>query len=394
MGDGITRRGFIGAGAAAIVGSRALAQGPGEPVSDTAEARGEDATVPAPDAPAQTLPDAQRRLGFAIVGLGSFATRQILPSMKDTTLCRPAAFVTGSRRKGESFANRYGVDPRHIYDYDTMAQLRDDADVDVVYVITPPGLHAEHTIKAAEAGKHVMCEKPMATSVEDCRRMIDACKAAGKKLMIGYRVHYEPHNRRAIEFGRTKKYGDMRSIDAAAGFDIGGRRQWRLDKKLAGGGCLFDIGIYALNATRYLTGEEPVELNAMISNPPGDNRFSDEVEGNITWQMKFPSGVLANCISSYASSPMNRYRVTCTEGWYELDPATNYWGIRMRHGRGDDAQFDRIQEVNQFAAEMDHVARCILDDRTPDTPGEEGLRDVDLMLKIYEAAKTGRTVKV
>jgi glucose-fructose oxidoreductase len=265
--------------------------------------------------------------------------------------------------------------------------------VDVVYVVLPNSMHREYTVRAHQAGKHVLSEKPMATSPADGQAMIDAARQAGKKLMVAYRCRYEPFNREMIRMAREQELGPVKVIVADHGFNIGDPTQWRLKKELAGGGSLMDIGIYSLQAARYISGEEPVEIDAMSYTTPGDVRFK-EVEETINFQLRFPSGILANCTSSYGYSGQNKYRVVATKGWFELEPATSYTGLRMKVRRNGATEDRDIPQRDQFALEMDHMSECVMEDKQPLTPGEEGVRDLRLMAAIYEAARTGRTVKV
>jgi predicted dehydrogenase len=230
----------------------------------------------------------------------------------------------------------------------------------------------------------------MANTPPDCERMIAAAKAANRKLMIDYRVRYEPYNQALIAYARDAELGPARVILADAGFNIGDPKQWRLRKDMAGGGSLMDIGIYALNAARYLSGEEPVAVNAMMHSTPNDPRFA-EVEENINFQLRFPSGLLANCASSYGVN-FNRHRVVKPRGSAELDPASSYTGLRMRVFRGGTIEERVLPQRDHFALAMDHFADCILKNTEPLTPGEEGLKDLKVMMAIYEAARTGRTV--
>jgi glucose-fructose oxidoreductase len=335
-----------------------------------------------------------RKIGYAIVGLGSYATRQIMPNFANCEHSRIAALVSGSPEKARRLAAEYGVPERSIYSYETFDRLADNPDVDVVYVILPNSLHAEYTIRAARAGKHVMCEKPMAVSVRECDQMIAACERAGRKLMIGYRSRFQPHNVEAIRMVREAELGPARVITAEHGFSIGDPTQWRLKKALSGGGALMDIGIYSLNACRYLTGEEPVEVSAVEQTDRADPRFA-EVDDTILFALRFPSGVTANCVSAYSSNH-NRYRVTAQEGWFELEPATAYQGQRMRVSRrgGPPEPREIAAGKSQFAGQLDHMAECILTGRAPLVPGEEGLRDVRIMEAIYQAVRTGRTVRL
>jgi glucose-fructose oxidoreductase len=211
--------------------------------------------------------------------------------------------------------------------------------------------------------------------------------------MIGYRVRYEPYNQALIAYARnTEDAGPTRLVLADAGFNIGDPKQWRLRRQMAGGGSLMDIGIYALNAARYLTGEEPVAVNAVMHSTPGDPRFA-EVEENIMFQLRFPSGILANCGSSYGVN-FNRFRVMKPRGSAELDPASSYTGLRMRVFRGGAIEDRILPQRDHFALEMDHFAQCILEGKEPLTPGEEGLKDLRVIAAIYEAARSGKTVTI
>lgn len=326
-----------------------------------------------------------RKIGFALAGLGSLSTYQLAPALQKTKYCKLTGIITGHPYKAKRWQAQYNIPDRNIYNYDNMANLADNPDIDVVYVVTPNGLHAEHTIKAARAGKHVLCEKPMEVSVEKCRQMIDECKKAGRQLAIGYRLHFEPNNLECVRLAREKTFGDLRIIQAGFGFPIGDPTQWRLKKELAGGGPLMDVGIYALQATRYLSGEEPAQVSAMttVTDPV---KFK-EVEESIVWEAKFPSGVIAQCSATYKTPGLDQFKALADHGWFELNPAYNYNGIR---GRRSDGKLIQFPDLDQFAAEMDDFAQCILNRQPTRVPGEEGLRDVQIMMAIYEAARTGR----
>jgi predicted dehydrogenase len=247
-------------------------------------------------------------------------------------------------------------------------------------------LHLDYALIAARAGKHVLCEKPMEVSVARCRQMIDALKAAGRRLAIGYRCLFEPHHLECIRLARGQEFGPLKVIDAHFGFPIipGG---WRLNRALAGGGPLMDVGIYCLNATRYLTGEEPAWISAVSTRGDVD-RFS-EVEESIAWQARFPGGALSHCSSSYNAVPLGFFKVLAERGWFGLDPAFNYDGIRGARSDGKPMEFPA---TDHFAAEMDDFADCIASGRPTRVPGEEGLRDVALMMAIYDSARRGQPI--
>jgi predicted dehydrogenase len=225
------------------------------------------------------------------------------------------------------------------------------------------------------------------------KQMIDAARKADRKLMVAYRCRYEPYNQEAIRIARSGELGPLKVILADHGFNIGDPAQWRLNKDLAGGGSLMDIGIYSLQAARYLSGEEPSELNAIMHNTPNDRRFK-EVEETIDFQLRFPSGILANCTSSYGYAGQNRYRAVGTEGWLEMEPATSDGGLRMRVHRRNVPEERELPVLDHFALEMDHMSGCVMDNKELLTPGEEGLRDLKIMMAIYEAARTGKTVEL
>ncbi len=334
-----------------------------------------------------------KKLGWAIVGLGSLSINQILPAFAKCEKSKVTALVSGHPDKANKLALRYGVSPKNIYNYQNYDSLKDNPEVDVIYIVLPNGMHAEYTVRGFQAGKHVLSEKPMANTPAECQQMIDAAHKANRKLMVAYRCQYEPYNKEAIRIARSHELGPTQMILADAGFSMGDPKQWRLNRQLAGGGSLMDIGIYALNASRYLSGEEPTEVNAMVYTTPNDPRFK-EVEEHITFQLRFASGILANCSSSYGYFHQSHFRVMGTEARLEMDPATWYSGLRLWIERGNTIDQRDLPVVDHFTTEMDHMSDCVMQNKEPLTPGEEGLRDLTIMMAIYEAAKSGRTVKL
>ncbi len=328
-------------------------------------------------------------VGFAILGLGGYAVNQILPNMKFCKLSKPVALISGTPAKLEQYGTQYGIDPKNRYSYEQLESIKDNPDIEVVYIITPPGTHRDFTLRAVKAGKHVCCEKPMANSVAECQEMIDACRKAGKQLQIGYRCHYEPFNLRAMEMCRKDELGKLRSINASMGFNMPAGT-WRLNKKLGGGGSMYDIGIYGVQALRYLSGEEPAEVYATISNPEGDDRFKD-VEDTVHFTFKFPSGLHAVGSSSYSWAGVNRYEVLGTRGRLTAENATGYGGFQFQSR----SQALDVKPGNQWAAQMDHLSECIRKgERTNRTPGEVGMQDIRIIHAIYESAAKGRPVKL
>lgn len=345
----------------------------------------------------EEVPDDQK-LKWAIAGLGGFAKGQILPNMGKTRWCKPHAFVTGDPVQERSTADQYGVPHENIVGYDEIGKLK-EMGIDVLYVITPTGLHEKHTVAGFEAGLHVMCEKPMAQSPEECDRMIAAGEKAGKKLMIGYRCQYEPTNLKAIEWARNEHKGKVQHFAGVISYTQRGQPTWRNDPSMnGGGGSLPDLGLYMLNGSRYIIGEEPTHVTAQTYRPEGNPLFPEGMFARTTWTFKFPSGATSSCVTSYDMNMGNTYRVGCTDGWYELEPATGYHGITMyESGRGGRQKVEiepPADYVNQFVAEMDHFAECIQNDTDPKTGGPEGRQDVYLIHKIWQAAAEGRTVEV
>jgi predicted dehydrogenase len=326
-----------------------------------------------------------RKTGYCVIGLGRIAGH-FMPAVRSSTSSLITGLVSGHRDKAERIAAEYGVPSKSIYNYENFDEIARNPAIDAVYVALPNSMHAEYTIRAAKAGKHVLCEKPMSTSVADAEAMIAACKAARVKLMIAYRCHYEPTNLKAIQLVRTGALGSIQAIESSFGFNIS-PGEWRLSKKLAGGGPLFDVGIYSLNACRYLTGEEPANIAANASVIDQDGRFN-EVEENVSWTMKFPSGIVASCATTYGANMEGFYRVHGSKGWLEVDSAFVYQGLRLRAdcATGQLDELNPARDPSHFLAEADHFTHCIQNGLEPQSPGEEGLRDMRYIAQIYTSA--------
>lgn len=406
--DGPTRRALVaGVGAGAVglgVAAAAAAQGPAPPPVDVGRVQGGKVSFPPHSAPTESqgerppnpAPPGQR-VGFAVVGLGKLALEQVLPAFGESKKARLTALVSGTPDKLKAIAGQYGVAPDSCYSYEDFARIRDNPAVEAVYVITPNALHHRDVLAAAKAGKHVLCEKPMATSSAEARDMLAACRAADRKLMIAYRMQYQPHLRAVQKMCRSGEIGQPVLFDMINNQNQGDPDQWRQKRALAGGGSLPDVGLYCLNTTRALLGEEPVEVSATIWSPPGDQRFR-EVEDNVAFTLHFASGAMANCISSYSTHRMARIKVMASQAWVEMEHAFDYQGqtlrvTRLRDGQEQTCQLE-IPRKNQFALELDHMADCIRNNRQPRTPGEEGVQDHVIMEAIYEAARTGRRVRL
>lgn len=331
-----------------------------------------------------------RRLGVALAGLGSYASGQLAPALRETQWCRLTGVVTGDRSKGERWAREYGFPEANIFHYDTMDELAGNPDIDIVYVVTPPGLHARDTIAAARAGKHVICEKPMANSVAECDAMIGACRDHGVKLSIGYRLVFEPHHREMDRIAREQVFGRLNRQSGAFGFPLRARGAWRLDRELAGGGPLMDVGIYVIQAACRAAGNvAPVAVSAR-EHPRTDPSLFDEVEEGLDFTLYFANGEACAGQTSYGES-MHFFRAEGDRGWLELQPAYSYRGIE---GRTSEGPMD-FPAVNQQALQMDDFARCILDDRASPVGGELGRMHMAVIEAIYaSAAANGRRTEV
>lgn len=335
-------------------------------------------------------PAPKKKLGWALVGLGKLSTDQIAPALAETGHARLAAIVTGTPAKAEDWKKRHQLDDAHIYNYESFDRIAEDPEIDVVYIVLPNGMHAEYSIRAAKAGKHVFCEKPMANTAEECRQMIAAAEEAGKRLGVAYRCQFEPHHREAIRLAREEVFGKLRHINAAFGFRIGDPNQWRLKMDLAGGGALMDVGVYALQACRYLAGEEPVEIVAQETKT--DPQKFREVDENIVWSMTFPSGLTASCQTTYAYGGMNRFEAICDRGRFGMDPAYSYGGLRGWTTREDVPL--SFPQINHFTAEIDAFSKAILEDGGFGPDGQEGLRDMKIVEAIYRSIREDKAVAV
>ncbi|QNH63458.1 Gfo/Idh/MocA family protein [Hymenobacter sediminicola] len=329
-----------------------------------------------------------RQLGVALVGLGKYSTGQLAPALQQTKLCKLAGIVTGTPEKAAKWKQQYRLPNQNIYDYTTFDRIADNPAIDIIYIVLPVGLHAEYVERAARMGKHVICEKPMAPTTADCRRMISAMQKSGKKFSIGYRLHFEPHHQEMMRLGQQKILGPIKSLVADNGFRFNNDTPWRVDKELSGGGPLMDMGIYCLQGVVYTKGELPVSVTAKLAPNPDPKGLFREVEAGMNWQMQFADGSVADCRTSYAENLNSRLRAETAKGWMELQPAFGYGGIAGRTSQGP----MNLQNVPQQARQMDDFADCILNDKPTRVPGEMGLRDVQLLQAIYRAAETGQQV--
>ncbi|PWK79983.1 putative dehydrogenase [Mucilaginibacter oryzae] len=329
-----------------------------------------------------------KKLGIALVGLGGYAGGQLAPALQQTQNCYLAGIVTGTPSKADDWAKKYNIPQKNIYSYENFHEIAKNPDIDIIYIVLPVSMHKEYTIKAAQAGKHVICEKPMALNAGECREMIAACKKAGKLLSIGYRLHFEPHTIELMRLGQKQVYGKVKSIDTGNGFTYrGDPNAWRLKKALAGGGGLMDMGIYSIQGSRYTLGQEPVAVKATQEKTKPE-LFKD-VDETVFWELKFPGGQKVNGKSSY-NHDWGYLKAEAEKGNFELSPAFGYGGINGKVN-GNAMHFPQI---NQQAAQMDDFAMCVLQNKQSRVPGEEGLKDMMVIDAIYRSLDSGNWEKI
>lgn len=325
-------------------------------------------------------------LRVALMGLGGYAAH-VAEAMQSCRRARVAGLISGTPSKLQEWGTKFGVPEKSRYNYENFDRIKDDPDIDAVYIITPNALHRDQAIRVARAGKHVICEKPMAVDAREGQDMVDACAAAGVRLLVGYRMHFEPRTLEVIRMRKAGDFGKIRFFQGLCGFRIGDPGQWRLDKALAGGGALMDIGIYAINGARYMVGEEPVWVTAQETKTD-PVKFKEGVDETIQFQLGFPGGVVASCLSTYQMNHLDRFFMTGERGFAELQPATGYGPIQGRTHKGELTQ----PHVTHQTLQMDEMAGILLDGNAPVVPvdGEEGLKDLKIIDAIYAACETGR----
>ena len=327
---------------------------------------------------------AKKKLGVALVGLGYYSQAELGPALLDTEHCYLAGIVTGTPEKEKVWADKYSIDQDSIYNYQNFDSIKDNPKIDIVYVVLPNSMHAEFSIRAARAGKHVICEKPMAMNVEECDAIIDACKKHGVKLGMGYRLHSEPYTQEVKRIVSEKVYGDVRYVSAdAAYFSASNPGQWRLDRKLSGGGALMNMGVYAIQSAIYGTGQNPISVTAQeYSTRPEYFKDTDET---ITAQFSFPNGATGNIFTSHNVNA-NRMYANFENGWLELNPANSYGPLKGH--TSDGKEFDYPHQ-SQMALQMDDFSKHILYGSPNIVPGEMGKRDMIICEAIYKSIAEG-----
>jgi glucose-fructose oxidoreductase len=330
-----------------------------------------------------------RKLGVALVGLGNYASTELAPALRLTRHCRLTGVVTGTPAKGRQWSHNFGFPESSIYGYDTMHRLAEDPAIDIVYVVTPNSLHAKHVIAAANAGKHVISEKPFTTTVAEAEAALAACRAAKVKLSIGYRLHFDPYHQELMRLAREKDFGALSKLSGEFSF-VMPQRVWRAEKKYSGGGPIMDIGLYVIQeACLAAGGVAPVAVTAQEGPKTRPDIFQD-VEETMTWTMEFANGTRAEGAASYSRN-RDFFRAEGAKGWIEFQQnAFMYRGLVVSTSRGA----LKFEPMNQQAAQMDDFAICIKEGRESRVAGEMGLRDMKIIAAIYDAARTGRRTLV
>lgn len=341
------------------------------------------------------LSDAQEnspptKVGVALIGLGYYSTDLLAPALQLTKDCYLAGIVTGTPSKAEAWKEKYNLSDENIYNYDNFDSIKDNPNIHSVYVVLPPSMHEEYVIRAAKAGKHVWCEKPMAVTAQECQNMIDACKANGVQLTIGYRLHHDPNTQEYRKIINEGKLGKVKSVKCAAGYRENRTDHWK-QKKEMGGGVIYDMGVYAIQGARCGTGMEPIAVVSAKTTSTRPEIYRDGLADVVEATLEFPGGVMAEIKTSFAENT-NFLTVECEEGTLAMEPFSAYAGVK---GSSPLGEINHAYEVPmQQAMQMDNDARAIIEDKAPLVPGEEGLRDIRIVEAILECAETGKRVEI
>jgi predicted dehydrogenase len=329
-------------------------------------------------------------LRVAIMGLGSYGTR-VAEAMQSCKQAKLVGVISGTPSKVKDWQSKYSIPEKNCYNYENFDGIKNNRDIDAVYVITPNALHHDQVIRVAKAGKHVICEKPMAINAAQGQEMVDACKKANVKLLVGYRMHFEAKTLEVIRMRKEGEFGKVLFFQGLTGFRIGDPGQWRLNKQLAGGGAMMDIGIYSINGSRYMVGEEPVWVTAQETKTDLQ-KFKEGVDETIQFQLGFPSGAVASCLSTYSMNNLDRFFLNGEKGFAEMQPSTGYGPIKGRTHLGELTQ----PHVTHQTMQMEEMAGIILQGKQPIVPvdGEEGVKDLKIIDAIFQAVQSGKKVEL
>ena len=329
-------------------------------------------------------------LRVAIMGLGSYGSR-VAEAMQSCKMAKLTGVISGTPSKIKSWQGKYNIAEKNCYNYENFDSIKNNPDIDAVYVITPNALHHDQVIRVAKAGKHVICEKPMAVNAIKGLEMVEACNKAKVKLLVGYRMHFEPKTLEIIRLRNEGEFGKVLFFQGLSGFRIGDPKQWRLNRELAGGGAMMDIGIYSVNGSRYMIGEEPIWVTAQETKTDTE-KFKEGVDETILFQLGFPGGAVASCLSTYTMNNLDSFFLNGEKGFGELQPATGYGPIQGRTNKGELTH----PHITHQTVQMDEMAGIILQGKKPIVPvdGEEALKDLKIIDAIYLAIKSGKKVDI
>jgi predicted dehydrogenase len=330
----------------------------------------------------------EKILRVAIMGLGSYGTR-VAEAMRESRRAKLVGVISGTPSKVTEWQTKYGIPAANCYNYENFDEIKNNLNIDAVYVITPNALHKDQSIRVANAGKHVICEKPMGVNAKEGQEMVDACKTAGVELLIGYRMHFEANTLEAIRMRKSGELGEVKFFQGLSGFVIGDPTQWRLDPVLSGGGAMMDIGIYSINGARYMLGEEPIWVTAQETKTD-PVKFRDGIDETIQFQMGFPSGAVASCLSTYAMNGLDKFYLNGSKGWVEMQPSTGYGPIKGNTNKGP----LELPHVTHQTVQMDEMAMIILNGKVSEVAvdGKEGVKDMKIIDAIFKSIKTGKKV--
>jgi predicted dehydrogenase len=335
---------------------------------------------------ANSLPFSEKKdkkLGVALVGLGNYSTRQLGPALLETQHCYLAGIVTGTPEKAEKWAKQYNIPSKNVYNYQNFDNIKDNPDIDIVYIVLPNSMHAEYTIRAAKAGKHVICEKPMAMNVKECEQMIAACNAAKVKLAIGYRLYYEPHHLEMRRLATEKVYGNVKMVSSSLGYAMLNPKLWRLNKDMGGGGAIMDLGVYAIQGARRTLNELPTSV--LAQGFVSDKTVFKGIYEAMMFQMTYPSGAISSSDTTYGAFFDRLYATTASE-WFELRPS---FGAGLATGNSSKGKIDFKRPSFQQIPQMDAFAENILKNTPVLASGEEGLIDMKIVEAIKKSADKG-----
>jgi predicted dehydrogenase len=336
-----------------------------------------------------------KRIGYAVVGLGFIAEVSVLPAFRHSKKCKLVALASHDQKRAQQLGKKFGVDAKACFSYENYDQCLSHPGVDAVFIASVNGAHADQTTRAAAAGKHVLCEKPLANTVTECRRMVEACKQNDVYLMTAYRKYFEPGSIELKKLITGGKLGRLRHMFSSYTefVDPLKAKRWQLNRELAGGGSLMDIGIYCVNTMRWLAGTDPLEATAH-SWTDDPKRFGD-VEDSIAFRLTHPEGLVCQGTSSYSSRAASFVQVHGEKGWAALNPAFAFEEERRLFGKIQGRWFEqKFKVIDEFVLELDHFADCIRRERKPKPDGMEGLRDIATIQAIYQSARENRTVAV